>query len=109
VILDTVLAQMNLFGRVAVCGLISSYNATEPEAGPKNLRAILVNRLRMQGLIVFDWAKRYPEAIGALGAWHAEGKLKLREDVRDGGIEAYPEVLNLLYSGGNFGKLVLRV
>lgn len=109
VILDTVLAQMNLFGRVAVCGLISSYNATEPEAGPKNLRAVLVNRLRMQGLIVFDWAKRYPEAIGALGAWHAEGKLKLREDVRDGGIEAYPEVLNLLYSGGNFGKLVLRV
>ncbi len=58
---------------------------------------------------MFDWAKRYPEAIGALGAWHAEGKLKLREDVRDGGIEAYPEVLNLLYSGGNLGKLVLRV
>ena len=109
VILDTVLAQMNLFGRVAVCGLISSYNATEPEAGPQNLRAVLVNRLRMQGLIVFDWAKRYPEAIAALGAWHAEGKLKLREDVRDGGIEAYPDVLNLLYSGGNFGKLVLRV
>ena len=109
VILDTVLAQMNLFGRVAVCGLISSYNATEPEAGPKNLRAVLVNRLRMQGLIVFDWAKRYPEAIAALGAWHAEGKLKLREDVRDGGIEAYPDVLNLLYTGGNFGKLVLRV
>jgi hypothetical protein len=109
VILDTVLAQMNLFGRVALCGLISSYNATAPEAGPKNLRAVLVNRLRMQGLIVFDWAKRYPEAIAALGAWHAEGKLKLREDVRDGGIEAYPDVLNLLYTSGNFGKLVLRV
>ena len=109
VILDTVLAQMNLFGRIAVCGFISTYNATEPQAGPKNLRAVLVNRLRMQGLIVFDWAKRYPEAIAALGAWHAEGKLKLREDVRDGGIEAYPDVLNLLYTGGNFGKLVLRV
>jgi NADPH-dependent curcumin reductase len=109
VILDTVLAQMNLFGRIAVCGFISTYNATEPQAGPKNLRAVLVNRLRMQGLIVFDWAKRYPEAIAALGAWHAEGKLKLREDVRDGGIDAYPDVLNLLYTGGNFGKLVLRV
>ena len=108
-ILDAVLAQMNLFGRIAVCGLISAYNATEPSSGPKNLRAVLVNRLRMQGLIVFDWALRYPEAIAALGAWHAEGRLKLREDVRDGGIDAYPDVLNLLYTGGNFGKLVLRV
>lgn len=108
-ILDTVLAQMNLFGRVAVCGLISAYNATEPSPGPQNFRAVLVNRLRMQGLIVFDWASRYPEAIAALGAWHAEGRLKLREDVRDGGIDAYPDVLNLLYTGGNFGKLVLRV
>ena len=108
-ILDAVLAQMNLFGRVAVCGLISAYNATEPQSGPKNFRAVLVNRLRVQGLIVFDWAQRYPEAIAALGAWHAEGKLKLREDVRDGGIDAYPDVLNLLYTGGNFGKLVLRV
>jgi NADPH-dependent curcumin reductase CurA len=108
-ILDTVLAQMNLFGRLAVCGLISAYNATEPPAGLQNLRAILVNRLRMQGLIVSDWAARYPEAIAALGEWHADGKLKLREDVREGGIEAYPDVLNLLYTGGNFGKLVLRV
>jgi len=108
-ILDAVLAQMNVFGRIAVCGLISSYNATEPSSGPKNLRAVLVNRLRMQGLIVFDWAARYPEAIAALGAWHAEGRLKLREDVRDGGIDAYPDVLNLLYTGGNFGKLLLRV
>jgi hypothetical protein len=108
-IFDTVLTQMNLFGRIAICGLISSYNATEPQAGLKNVRAVLVNRLRMQGLIVFDWAKRYPEAIAALGAWHAEGRLKLREDVRDGGIDAYPDVLNLLYTGGNFGKLVLRV
>jgi hypothetical protein len=108
-ILDAVLAQMNLFGRIAVCGLISGYNATEQPSGPKNLRAVLVNRLRMQGLIVFDWAARYQEAIAALGAWHAEGRLKLREDVRDGGIDAYPDVLNLLYTGGNFGKLVLRI
>jgi NADPH-dependent curcumin reductase CurA len=109
VILDTVLAQMNRFGRIAVCGLISTYNAIEPHPGPENLRAVLINRLRVQGLIVFDWATRYPEAIAALGAWHAEGKLKLREDVRDGGIDAYPDVLNLLYTGGNFGKLVLRI
>jgi NADPH-dependent curcumin reductase CurA len=108
-ILDAVLPRMNVFGRIPLCGLISVYNATEPQAGPKNLRYILVNRLRMQGLIVFDWASRYPEAIAALGAWHAEGRLKMKEDVREGGVDAYPDVLNELYTGGNFGKLVLRV
>ncbi|KAB2912370.1 MAG: NADP-dependent oxidoreductase [Hyphomicrobiaceae bacterium] len=108
-ILDTVLLQMNLFGRIPVCGLISAYNATELPQGPRNLRALLTQRLRMQGLIVFDWANRIPEAIAQLGAWHKEGKLKIREDVREGGIDAYPDVLNLLYTGGNFGKLVLKV
>jgi NADPH-dependent curcumin reductase len=108
-ILDTVLLQMNVFGRIALCGLISGYNATEAPAGPKNIRAVLTQRLKMQGLIVFDWANRTPEAIAQLGLWHKEGKLKIREDVREGGIDAFPDVLNLLYTGGNFGKLVLKV
>ena len=108
-ILDTVLLQMNLRGRIPVCGLISAYNATEMPAGVKNIRAVLTQRLRMQGLIVFDWADRIPEAIAELGRWHKEGKLKIREDVREGGLEAFPDVLNLLYTGGNLGKLVLKV
>ncbi len=108
-ILDTVLLQMNPFGRIPVCGLISAYNATKMPEGPKNLRAVLTQRLTMRGLIVFDWADRIPEAIKELGAWHAAGRLKIREDVRTGGIDAYPDVLNLLYTGGNFGKLVLKV
>jgi NADPH-dependent curcumin reductase CurA len=108
-ILDTVLLQMNVFGRIALCGLISGYNATEVPPGPKNIRAVLTQRLKMQGLIVFDWADRVPEAIAQLGQWHEEGRLKIREDVREGGIDAFPEVLNLLYTGGNFGKLVLKV
>jgi NADPH-dependent curcumin reductase CurA len=108
-VLDTVLAQMNVFGRIALCGLISGYNALEAPAGPKNIRAVLTQRLRMQGFIVFDWAARVPEAVAQLGAWHKEGKLKLREDVREGGIDAFPDVLNLLYTGGNTGKLVLKV
>ena len=108
-ILDTVLSQMNLFGRIALCGLISAYNATEMPAGPKNIRAVLTQRLKMQGLIVFDWATRIPEAIAQLGLWHKEGKLKIREDVREGGLDAFPDVLNLLYTGGNLGKLVLKV
>jgi NADPH-dependent curcumin reductase CurA len=109
VILDTVLLQMNVFGRIPLCGLISGYNATEAPAGPKNIHAVLTQRLKMQGLIVFDWAGRTPEAIAQLGQWHKEGKLKIREDVREGGIDAFPDVLNLLYTGGNFGKLVLKV
>ena len=108
-ILDTVLLQMNLRGRIPVCGLISAYNATELPAGPKNLRCVLTQRLRMQGLIVFDWASRVPEAMAELGQWHQEGRLKIREDVREGGLDAYPDVLNLLYTGGNLGKLVLKV
>ncbi len=108
-ILDTVLLQMNVFGRIPVCGLISAYNATSMPEGPKNLRCVLTQRLTMRGLIVFDWANRIPEAIKDLGTWHSEGKLKIREDVRAGGIDAYPSVLNELYTGGNNGKLVLKV
>jgi NADPH-dependent curcumin reductase CurA len=108
-ILDAVLMQMNVFGRIPVCGLISAYNATSVPEGPKNLRAVLTQRLRMQGLIVFDWANRVPEAIAQLGQWHKEGKLKIREDVREGGLDAFTDVLNLLYTGGNMGKLVLKV
>ena len=108
-ILDTVLLQMNTFGRIPVCGLISAYNAPTIPKGPANLRAVLTQRLTMRGLIVFDWADRIPEAIRELGAWHKSGKLKIREDVRSGGIDAYPEVLNLLYTSGNLGKLILKV
>jgi NADPH-dependent curcumin reductase CurA len=107
--LDAVLLQMNLFGRIPLCGLISTYNATEPPPGPKNLRAVLTQRLKVQGLIVFDWADRIPEAIRELTAWYRQGVLKLREDVREGGLGAFPDVLNLLYTGGNHGKLVLKV
>ena len=109
VVLEAVLDRMNTFGRIPVCGLISMYNATEPQPGPRNLRSILVNRLRMQGFIVFDYRDRYREGVEALLSWHEAGLLIFREDVRPGGVDAYPDVLNLLFSGGNFGKLVLEV
>jgi NADPH-dependent curcumin reductase CurA len=108
-IFDAVLARMNLFGRVALCGLISGYNATKLPPGPKNVHAILTNRLKVQGFIVFDFIDKYPEALAALGGWYKEGKLKFREDIRGGGIQAFPETLGELYTGGNTGKLVLRV
>jgi NADPH-dependent curcumin reductase CurA len=108
-ILDTILPVMNTHGRVALCGLIAAYNAATPPPGLLNLRAVLTQRLSIQGLIVFDWADRVPEAIAALSGWYKEGRLVMREDVRDGGIDAFPDVLNLLYRGENFGKLVLKV
>ena len=108
-ILDTVLAQMNPFGRIPVCGLISAYNATSALDGPKNLRTVLVHRLRMQGFIVFDFIDQYAEANSALQGWVRDGKIKLVEDVRDASLAEYPDVLNDLFTGGNFGKLVMRL
>ncbi|MGI9462750.1 MAG: NADP-dependent oxidoreductase [Aestuariivirgaceae bacterium] len=107
-IFDAVLGQMNPFGRVAVCGLISMYNATDVPPGPKNMRNILVMRLHVRGFIVFDFLKDYPEAMSALGSWYKDGKLKFREDIREGGVETFPSVLTELYTGGNVGKLILK-
>lgn len=108
-IFNDVLGHMNRFGRIPVCGLIAHYNATEPVPPLTNLRSILVNRLRVQGLIVFDFTDRYGEAQEALARWYREGRIKFREDIREGGLNAFPETLNLLYTGGNFGKLVLKL
>lgn len=108
-ILDAVLPNMNTFGRIAVCGLISAYNATTPPPGPQNLRHVLTSRLKMQGFIVFDFASEIPVALADLSQWKAQGRLSFREDVREGGLEAFPETLNLLFTGENFGKLSLKV
>jgi NADPH-dependent curcumin reductase CurA len=106
-ILDTALARMKLFGRVVVCGTISDYNATEPYR-VRNWRAILVNRLRVQGMIVFDWKDRYGEALKALGGYLAAGKLKTRESVVEG-LAAAPQGLIALLKGGNFGKQLVKL
>ena len=106
-ILDLALARMKLFGRIVVCGMISDYNATEPYR-VKNLRAVLVNRLKMQGMIVFDWKERYGEALKALGGYYAAGKLKTRESVVEG-LENAPQGLVSLLKGGNFGKQLVKL
>jgi hypothetical protein len=107
VILDTVLRLMNLKSRIAVCGLISDYNATE-SYGVKMFRAILVNRIKVQGLIVFDWLERYPEGNKALQELAAAGKLKTRESVLQG-IENAPKGLVGLLKGENFGKQLVKL
>ena len=106
-ILDLTLARMNLFGRVVVCGTISDYNSTDPYK-VRNWRAILVNRLRVQGMIVFDWKDRYGEALKALGGYFAEGKLNYRESVVQG-LENAPRGLIDLLGGRNFGKQLVKL
>ena len=106
-ILDTALARMKLFGRIVVCGTISDYNATDPYR-VRNWRAILVNRLKVQGMIVFDWKERYGEALKALGGYYAAGKLKTRESVVEGLANA-PQGLIALLKGGNFGKQLVKL
>ena len=106
-ILDTALARMKLFGRIVVCGTISDYNATDPYR-VRNWRAILVNRLRVQGMIVFDWKDRYGEALKALAGYLAEGRLKTRESVIEG-LDKAPQGLVGLLKGENFGKQLVKL
>ena len=106
-ILDTVFTQMNVKSRIAVCGLISDYNATDPY-GVKMFRSILTNRITVRGLIVFDWLERYPEGNKALRDLAAAGKLKTRESVLEG-IDKAPRGLIGLLKGENFGKQLVKL
>lgn len=108
-ILDAALAQLALGGRVALCGAISQYNNTTPPQGPANYLSLLVNRAKMQGFIVFDFAARYGEAIRDMAGWIGQGKLKTLEDVVEGSVDDFPETLNRLFTGANTGKLVLKI
>jgi NADPH-dependent curcumin reductase CurA len=105
--LDTVLRLVNTFARIVICGRISGYHAAEPY-GVKNLGSVLVNRVRMQGIIVFDWADRYGEANKALAGYVAQGRLKTRESVLEG-IENAPKGLIGLVKGENFGKQLVKL
>jgi len=76
--------------------------------GPRNYMSLLVNRARMEGFVVFHYAPRYMEGMQALASWVLSGKLKAREDIVDG-LETFPDTLQKLFRGENFGKLVIRV
>jgi NADPH-dependent curcumin reductase CurA len=107
-ILDAVLTRLNRGARVVICGAISQYNNTTPVKGPANYLSLLVNRARMQGMVVFDYADRYGLAVKEIAQWLREGRMVSREDVVPG-LENFPATLNKLFSGENFGKLVLKV
>jgi NADPH-dependent curcumin reductase CurA len=107
-ILDTVLTRINMKARIIICGAISQYNNTTPVKGPANYLSLLVNRARMEGIVVFDYLPRYAEATKEMGAWMAQGKFQTREDIVQG-IENFPAALLMLFEGKNFGKLILQV
>lgn len=106
-IFDAVLRSMNPFSRIALCGLVSQYNLTEPYA-MKNLRSILVNRIRMQGFIVSDRFDLWPRAKSELAGWLKAGKLKCRESVAHG-LEQAPKAFIGMLKGENFGKQLVKL
>lgn len=107
-ILDAALANLRMHARVVICGAISQYNTTGKIQGPGNYMSLLVNRATMKGMLVFDFADRYQEAIKQYSIWIREGKLKGREDIYEG-IENFHDTFLRLFSGEKLGKLVLKV
>lgn len=106
-IFDTILLEINPFARIALCGLISQYNATQLY-GIKNMGKIVVNRARMQGFVVSDHINRWPQAVNDLSQWLREDKIKYRETVVDG-LENAPRAFIDLLRGKNFGKQLIRL
>lgn len=96
------------FARFAVCGMISQYNATEPEPGPNNLIMIVGKRLRIEGFIVSDHADLQPAFVRDMAGWIGSGRIKTRETI-DVGIEAAPGAFLKLFSGENLGKMLVKL
>ena len=109
-VFEAVLPLLNEFARVPVCGLVGWYNATEPPPGPDRtpllLRRTLVRRLTIRGFIVFDFAPG--DFVTEVGAWIRDGRIRYREDMREG-LENAPAAFIGLLEGENFGKLLVRV
>lgn len=106
--LDTVLLNLARRARVIICGAISQYNNREAIQGPRNYLMLLVCHAMMEGFVVFDYAARYAEGLHSLAGWAMAGKLKAREDIVEG-LETFPDTLQKLFRGENFGKLVIKV
>lgn len=107
VTMDTVFRLLNPFSRVALCGLISDYNSTDPY-GMKMIRSILVNRVKMQGFIVSDRMDLYVKGRLQLIDWVAAGKIKYRETVAQG-LRSAPKAFIGMLKGENFGKQVVKL
>jgi len=107
-ILDAVLAIVNPFARIALCGMISQYNLETPPAGPGNLRNMVGNRVLMQGFIISDHMTRYPEFLAEVGGWLKAGRITYQETVVEGLDRAVTAFLGL-FAGDNTGKMIVKL
>jgi NADPH-dependent curcumin reductase CurA len=108
-LVDPVLPLMGLHGRLVISGQTADYNLpAEERVGLKNTRAFITHRLKMQGLVVFDYAREFPKAWANLTGWIDDGRLKYREDMVDG-LEALPGAFVGLFQGENFGRKLARL
>lgn len=107
-ILNTVLGQLALNARIAICGAISQYNNTEATPGPSNYINLLIKRSRMEGFLVLDYFPRYMEGVMQLAQWMMEEKLTHKEHIVEG-LEKAPTYINYLFEGKNDGKLVVKI
>lgn len=107
VVMDTVLRRLNPYSRIALCGLIAEYNLPEP-IGIKMVRALLVNRAKLQGFIVSDRMDLYMRAVTQLAKWVAQGKIKYHETVAEG-LRNAPKAFIGMLKGENLGKQLVKL
>jgi NADPH-dependent curcumin reductase CurA len=107
-ILDAVLTCLARGARIVICGAVSQYNEAQVR-GPANYLMLLVARASMTGMLVFDYADRYPQAMTELAGWLRSGRLVAREHIVHGSVQDFPEALLMLFDGANTGKLVLAL
>ena len=106
-ILEACLGQLALHGRIVLCGAIASYNDTRA-SGPANYTMLIIRRARMEGFLILDYVDRFPQAQLAMGGWLNEGRIVSAEHVVNG-LEHAPDALNLLFTGGNLGKVIVEL
>ena len=108
-LVDPILPLMRPHGRLVISGQTADYNLPREErVGLKNTRTFITHRLKMQGLVVFDYAREFPKAWAELTGWIQDGRLKYREDIVDG-LEALPAAFVGLFNGENFGRKLARL
>ncbi|MCW1431068.1 NADP-dependent oxidoreductase [Novosphingobium sp. JCM 18896] len=107
-LLDAMLPNMAHYGRIAICGLVASYDGDRPMPGPARFDQILMRRLRVEGFFIPDFLERGAEFLPQLRAWHDAGRLAVRLD-EFAGIERTLDAYAHMLSGGNIGKVVVKV
>lgn len=106
--LEAALSQLNEGARIAVCGMIDSYNAATPPPGPRNLSQLVVRKAKMQGFIVADHWSNYRQFLDEVAPQVAKGDLSYKETIQEG-LESTPDAFLALFEGGNTGKMLVKL